>query len=348
MPVSTIEWEGDFNGSVKIVDQTILPGELKYISCHDVETVWDAIKKLKVRGAPAIGIAAAMGTFIGIRKIETDSVSEFLNKFEDVISYIGSSRPTAVNLFNALERMKKTVNINENKSVKEIKNILLEEAIKICDEDKVSCRSIGTHGAALIKDGMGIITHCNAGGLATADFGTALAPMFTAKEQGKKIHVFVDETRPLLQGARLTAWELMNAEIDATLICDNMAAHVMKNKKVDCVIVGADRIASNGDAANKIGTYGLSILAKEHNIPFYVAAPVSTFDFNIQSGDEIPIEERQPEEVTEGFGMRTAPQGVKVFNPAFDVTPAANIAAIITEHGIIEKPNKEKIKTLID
>ena len=345
MPVPTVEWEGNFDGKIKMVDQTILPDELKFIYCEDINTVWDAIKKLKVRGAPAIGIAAAMGAFIGARNIRTDDNNEFLNKFEDVMSYIGSSRPTAVNLFTALDRMKKAANSN-NKSVLEIKNVLLNEAISIWKEDKESCRKIGLNGSEFIKDGMGIITHCNAGGLATADYGTALAVMFTANEQRKKIHVFVDETRPLLQGARITAWELMNENIDATLICDNMAAHVMKNKKVDCVVVGADRIALNGDAANKIGTYGLSILAKEHNIPFYVAAPISTFDFNISSGDEIPIEERDEEEVTNGFGKRTAPKGVKVFNPAFDVTPAKNITAIITEKGVVKDPCIDKIKKL--
>lgn len=346
MPVSTVKWEGNFDGKIKIVDQTILPDELKFIYCEDIETVWDAIKKLKVRGAPAIGIAAAMGAFIGARNIETDDFDDFLKKFEGVMSYIGSSRPTAVNLFTALDRMKKAANSNNNKSVLDIKNILLNEAINIWKEDKESCRKIGLYGSEFIKDGMGIITHCNAGGLATADYGTALAVMFTANEQRKKIHVFVDETRPLLQGARLTAWELMNENIDATLICDNMAAYVMKNKKVDCVVVGADRIALNGDAANKIGTYGLSILAKEHNIPFYVAAPISTFDFNISSGDEIPIEERNEEEVTKGFGKRTAPLGVKVFNPAFDVTPAKNITSIITEKGVIKDLCIDKIKKL--
>lgn len=346
MTVDTITWEGDIKGKIKMVDQTILPEEFKYIYCNDTESVWDAIKKLKVRGAPAIGIAAAMGTIIGIRDIESEDYEEFTSKLDNVLSYLGSSRPTAVNLFTSIERMKKTAVDNSKKTVKEIKKILFNEAIKIYNEDKISCRKIGGYGAELIKDGMGILTHCNAGGLATADYGTALAVMFSAKEQGKKIHVFADETRPLLQGSRLTTWELMQAEIDVTLICDNMAAYVMKKGKIDCVIVGADRIALNGDAANKIGTYGLSILAKDHNIPFYVAAPVSTFDFKIKSGDEIPIEERGAEEITEGFGKRTAPIGVKVLNPAFDVTPACNITAIITEKGVIKNPDKNKIEKL--
>jgi methylthioribose-1-phosphate isomerase len=236
---------------------------------------------------------------------------------------------------------------NKNKSVQEIKESLLQEAIKIQNEDKIICRQIGENGSVFIKDGYGILTHCNAGGLATADYGTALAVMFKANEQGKRIKVFADETRPLLQGARLTAWELMHAGIDVTLICDNMAAYVMKLGKIQCVIVGADRIAANGDTANKIGTYGVSILAKEHGIPFYVAAPVSTFDLSMQSGSDIPIEERSPEEVTFGFGKRTAPEGVKVFNPAFDVTPANNIAAIITEKGVIKNPSVENIQRVL-
>ncbi len=347
MTISTIEWEGDENGSIKLVEQTILPGELKYINCGDTKSIWDAIKRLGVRGAPAIGIAAGMGAYLGAREIKTDSSAEFLDKFDEALKYIGSSRPTAVNLFNSLDRMKKVADQSKDKSVSEIKTSLFNEALKIHTEDKECCRNIGKHGATLIKDGMGVLTHCNAGGLATADYGTALAVMFSANEQGKNIKVFADETRPLLQGARLTTWELMQAGIDVTLICDNMAGHVMKLGKIDCVVVGADRIASNGDAANKIGTYSVSILAKEHNIPFYIAAPKSTFDFEIQTGEQIPIEERGSEEVTEGFGKRTAPNDVKVFNPAFDVTPAANIAAIITERGVIHNPNTENIKAML-
>lgn len=346
MPVSTIEWEGDYDGRVKIVEQTVLPDELKYIYCEDIEDIWDAIKQLKVRGAPAIGIAAAMGTFIGARAIKSDSVDEFRQKLEDVMEYLGSSRPTAVNLFTSLTRMRRVANKGSAQSVAEIQRDLLDESIRIHSEDKEACRNIGRNGSQFIKNGMGILTHCNAGGLATADYGTALAVIFTAYEDGKDIHVFVDETRPLLQGARLTAWELMNAGVDATLICDNMAAYVMREKSVDCVVVGADRIASNGDAANKIGTYGLSILAKEHGIPFYVAAPISTFDFDIESGSGIPIEERDADEVTNGFGKMTAPKGVKVFNPAFDVTPAENITAIITEKCVVEKPDQAKIAAL--
>ena len=347
MPLPTIEWEGDINGRIKLIDQTLLPLELKYVYCEDIKSIWHAIKTLMIRGAPAIGIAGTMGIVLGIKNINTSDINTFLNELKRVKDYLGSSRPTAINLFWGLARMERVALENKNKPVKEIKDILLKEAIKIQNEDKEICRKIGENGVALIKDGNGVLTHCNAGGLATADYGTALAVMFKAKEQGKRFKVFSDETRPLLQGARLTAWELIHAGIDVTLICDNMAAHVMKLGKIQCVIVGADRIAANGDTANKIGTYGVSILAKEHGIPFYVAAPVSTFDLNIKSGNEIPIEERSPEEVTSGFGKRTAPEGVKVFNPAFDVTPAKNITAIITEKGVINNPSTENIQRII-
>jgi methylthioribose-1-phosphate isomerase len=347
MPLPTIEWEGGINGRIRLIDQTLLPTELKYVFCEDLKSIWHAIKTLMVRGAPAIGIAAATGVLLGVKDIRVNDVSAFLKELKNITSYLGSSRPTAVNLFWGLARMEQAAYKNKNKSVQEIKESLLQEAIKIQNEDKIICRQIGENGSVFIKDGYGILTHCNAGGLATADYGTALAVMFKANEQGKRIKVFADETRPLLQGARLTAWELMHAGIDVTLICDNMAAYVMKLGKIQCVIVGADRIAANGDTANKIGTYGVSILAKEHGIPFYVAAPVSTFDLSMQSGSDIPIEERSPEEVTFGFGKRTAPEGVKVFNPAFDVTPANNIAAIITEKGVIKNPSVENIQRVL-
>jgi methylthioribose-1-phosphate isomerase len=347
MPLPTIEWEGDISGRVRLIDQTLLPTELKFVYCEDIKSIWHAIKTLMVRGAPAIGIAAAMGVVLGIKDIHAKNTDAFLKELKQATTYLGTSRPTAVNLFWGLARMERVAQENKGKSVQEIKEILLHEALKIQNEDKVICRQIGENGVGLIKDGSGILTHCNAGGLATADYGTALAVLFKAKEQGKRIAVYADETRPLLQGARLTAWELLHAGIDVTLICDNMAAHVMKLGKVQCVIVGADRIAANGDTANKIGTFGVSILAKEHGIPFYVAAPVSTFDLTIKSGDEIPIEERSPEEVTNGFGKRTAPEGIKVFNPAFDVTPAKNITAIITEKGVIQKPSVENIRRVL-
>lgn len=347
MPLPTIEWEGDVNGRIRLIDQTVLPTELKFVYCEDIKSIWHAIKTLMVRGAPAIGIAGAMGVVLGVKDIQGESAETFLKELKQVTAYLAASRPTAVNLFWGLTRMERIAQENLDKSVLEIKEALLQEALRIQNDDKIICRQIGENGVGLIKDGNGILTHCNAGGLATADYGTALAVLFKAKEQGKHIKVYADETRPLLQGARLTAWELVHAGIDVTLICDNMAGHVMKLGKVQCVIVGADRIAANGDTANKIGTYSVSILAKEHGIPFYVAAPVSTFDLSIKSGDEIPIEERSPEEITSGFGKRTAPEGVKVFNPAFDVTPARNITAIITEKGIIHNPSRENIQCLL-
>lgn len=347
MPLPTIEWEGGIHGRIRLIDQTLLPSELKYVYCEDVKSIWHAIKTLMVRGAPAIGIAGAMGVVLGAKDINTGNVDTFLQELKRITTYLGSSRPTAVNLFWGITRMERIAQGKNGNSVQKIKELLLEEALKIQNEDKAICRQIGENGAGFIKDGSSILTHCNAGGLATADYGTALAVLFKAKEQGKKIKVYADETRPLLQGSRLTAWELMHAGIDVTLICDNMAAHVMKQGKVQGVIVGADRIAANGDTANKIGTYGVSILAKEHGIPFYVAAPVSTFDLGIKSGDNIPIEERSPEEVTNGFGKRTAPEGVNVFNPAFDVTPAKNITAIITEKGVISRPSYESIQQIL-
>lgn len=343
MPIPTIEWN---DGKVKLIDQTLLPNELKYIDCETVEQVWDAIKILKVRGAPAIGIAGALGAVLGIYKSNAKDYASFKDQLDKITSYIASSRPTAVNLFWALDRIKATADANKGKDIPQLKNILLDEAQKIIDEDKAMCRAIGEHGATLIKDGDTILTHCNAGGLATADYGTALAVIFKAHEQGKHIKVFADETRPLLQGARLTAWELMQAGIDVTLICDNMSAQVMKEGKINCVVVGADRIASNGDTANKIGTYGVAVLAKEHKIPFYIAAPTSTLDMSLATGDLIPIEQRKAEEITEGFGRRTAPEGVKVYNPAFDVTPARLIDGIITEKGIARKPYTESLSAL--
>ena len=344
MPVPTIEWKGNLDGCVRLIDQTRLPNEYALEDCHDVESVWQAIKQLKVRGAPAIGIAAGMGAVLGARDSTAADFDAFFADLTEVTDYLATSRPTAVNLFWALKRMKNTAEANRDRPVPEIKQILLREAKEILEEDRRMCRAIGRNGAPFIEDGSGVLTHCNAGGLATGDYGTALAVMFAAHEDGKRFHVFADETRPLLQGARLTTWELMQAGIDVTLICDNMAASVMREGKVDCVIVGADRIAANGDTANKIGTYGVAILAKEHGIPFYVAAPSSTFDLSIPDGSHIPIEERGAEEVTEGFGRRTAPQDVKVYSPAFDVTPSPYLRAIITERGIIEHPDAEKVK----
>jgi len=347
MPVPTIEWVGGVDGHARLIDQTLLPIDYTLIDVSDIGAMWEAIKVLRVRGAPAIGVAAAFGTIIGIQDSTATAYDAFHADLAKATDYLATSRPTAVNLFWALDRMKRVADANRHMTVPLLKERLLDEALAICEEDKATCRAIGRHGAELIGDGDGVLTHCNAGGLATADYGTALAVMFAAHEQGRAFHVFADETRPLLQGARLTAWELMQAEIDVTLICDNMAAQVMREGRVQLVVVGADRIAANGDAANKIGTYGVAILAKEHGIPFYVAAPVSTFDLTLDTGDAIPIEERGADEVTQGFGRRTAPEGVKVYSPAFDVTPARYIAGIITERGIIRPVNGESVHAML-
>ncbi|MFW6163726.1 MAG: S-methyl-5-thioribose-1-phosphate isomerase [Planctomycetota bacterium] len=347
MPVPTIEWVGGVDGHARMIDQTLLPTEFKQIDVMDVEAMWEAIKVLRVRGAPAIGIAAAFGTVLGIQDSKATTWDGFRDDLLRTTDYLATARPTAVNLFWALERMKRVAEEHRHMSVPVLKERLLDEALAILEEDKATCRAIGRHGAELVGDGAGILTHCNAGGLATADYGTALAVMFAAHEQGKALHVFADETRPLLQGARLTTWELMQTGIDVTLICDNMAAQVLREGKVDLVVVGADRIAANGDAANKIGTYGVAILAKEHGVPFYVAAPASTFDLSLATGDEIPIEERGAEEVTEGFGRRTAPEGCKVYSPAFDVTPARYITAIITDRGLIQPVDAESVRAVV-
>lgn len=346
MTVETIRWVGGLGGYIELVDQTLLPGEFKYIQCRTLEEVWEAIKVLRVRGAPAIGIAVAMGLVLGVQDSEAGTFDDFLVELRQAKGYLETSRPTAVNLFWALERMERTAVENRRMSVGELKARLLDEAHAILEEDRQTCRAIGRNGAALLKDGDAVLTHCNAGGLATADYGTVHAVLLAAKEQGKTIRAYADETRPLLQGARLTMWELRQAGIPATLICDSMAAVVMREGRVDAVIVGADRIAANGDVANKIGTYALSVLAKEHGLPFYVAAPVSTFDLTIEDGSGIPIEQRSPEEVTSWGGRRIAPEDVDVYNPAFDVTPAANITAIITEKGVIERPSAAKIAHL--
>ncbi|MGG3737751.1 S-methyl-5-thioribose-1-phosphate isomerase [Aeribacillus pallidus] len=334
------------NGTVTILDQTKLPNETVFLSLTTIEEVWDAIKKLKVRGAPAIGIAAAYGLLLGIQHASEESFPAFFEELKKQAEYLASSRPTAVNLFWALNRMTERAKKEKHRPIAEIKQALEEEAHTIRTEDEEVCRSIGEHALTLLKDGMGVLTHCNAGGIATAKYGTALAPLYLAKEKGWNIRVYADETRPLLQGARLTTWELMQAGIDVTLITDNMAAMVMQKGWVQAVIVGCDRVAANGDTANKIGTYGLALLAKAHNIPFYVAAPLSTIDLQTKTGDEIPIEERESMEVTHGFGKQTAPEGVKVFNPAFDVTPHELITAIITEKGIVQGNYEQELQAL--
>lgn len=329
--IPTIEWK---DGIVMMLDQTRLPFETVYQECRDYRTVARGIRELWVRGAPAIGIAAAMGLALGAKEIQASSFDEFWTEFGKICDEIASTRPTAVNLFWAIERIKKTVQANRDKGVDAISGLLLEESQRMIEEDIATNKKIGMFGAELISDGDTIITHCNAGSIATAGYGTAEGVMRAAVEQGKKIHVYVDETRPVLQGARLTAWELMEENIPCTLITDNMAGYFMYHDMIDIAVVGADRIAKNGDVANKIGTYSLAVLCKEHGIPFYVAAPLSTIDFSIESGYEIPIEERDPKEVTHVLGrFQIAPDGVQVANPAFDITPARYITAIITEKG---------------
>lgn len=333
-----VTWVGGLDGFLRLIDQTLLPGELRYVDCHDVPTVWEAIKQLRVRGAPAIGIAAAMGVVLGVRDFVDTDTDTFFARLRETADYLRTSRPTAVNLFWALERMEKAAAGWQGQPLRQVANNLLAEAERIRTEDAAMCKAIGEHGATLIPQGAGVLTHCNAGALATADHGTALSVIFQAHALGKNIHVFADETRPLLQGSRLTAWELVQRGVPATLLCDNMAAMVMRQEKIQAVVVGADRITANGDTANKIGTYGVAVLARAHGIPFYVAAPSSTFDFSLATGAQIPIEERDPKEITQGFGKITAPAGVGVYNPAFDVTPHDYIAAFITEVGVIRPP----------
>jgi len=344
MAINTIVW---IKGTVKLIDQTKLPGKLVYIHCRDVKRMWDAIKRLEVRGAPAIGVAAAFGVLLGIKTFKSNDRKKFDKHFEDTCVYLSTARPTAVNLFNMLDEMREVVKIHAHVSVEDIKGLLYQRAMEIFKEDCRVCRVMGKYGAALIKNGARVLTVCNAGALATADYGTALGVMYAAKEAKTKFSVYACETRPLLQGARLTTWELLREKIDTTLICDNMAATLMKQGKVDIIFTGADRVASNGDSANKIGTYMLAVLAKYHNIPFYIVAPQSTFDMKIKSGKEIPIEERKAHEVTNIGGYITAPKKVKVFNPAFDVTDASLIAGIVTEHGIIRPPFVKNIKKTI-
>ncbi|QDV49058.1 S-methyl-5-thioribose-1-phosphate isomerase [Gimesia fumaroli] len=341
--VATMRWVGGTDGYLKMIDQTLLPTEFREIECRDVETVWEAIKKLRVRGAPAIGIAAAYGVVLALQTGAGTERPDFDQRLIEAATYLSESRPTAVNLFWALERMQKLAESSPDLSNPEMHKLLLEEAQLIEVEDLKMCHQIGEVGAELLSKGDGVLTHCNAGGLATSGGGTALAVFFEAARQGKQIHVYADETRPLLQGARLTTWELMQRGIPVTLISDSMAGWVMKEQKIQAVVTGADRIAANGDAANKIGTYSVALLASLHDIPFYIAAPSSTFDLSLESGEEIPIEERLPEEITNGFGKQTAPDGVDVYNPAFDVTPAKYIQGIITERGLIEPVTKEEV-----
>lgn len=330
-----------------IIDQTKLPNEVEILSLRDQKEIWEAIYLLKVRGAPAIGVAAAIGVYLAALDIQESEYAAFAEAFHKAKEYLASSRPTAVNLFWALDRMEKVVLDNAGQSVDKIKQLLHDEAIAIRDEDIWVCRMLGEYGLSLIKDGDGILTHCNAGQLATAKYGTALAPIHVGREKGMHFKVFTDETRPLLQGARLSSFELSSNGVDTTVICDNMASQVMKNGWVQAIFVGCDRVAANGDAANKIGTSGVAILAKHYGIPFYVCAPTSTIDMSITEGKDIPIEERPAHEVTEmWYAKRMAPKNVKVYNPAFDVSEHELITAIITEYGIARPPYSQSLKEI--
>jgi methylthioribose-1-phosphate isomerase len=338
--VATVEY---VNGVVRLIDQRRLPREEVCIECGDYQTVAEAIKTLAVRGAPAIGVTAALGLAIGARAIEAEDFEHFWARFTEVCAVMAATRPTAVNLFWAIARMKACAQAHRQLSMAEVKACLEQEALDIMAQDIAHNRRMGLHGQALIPDQARILTHCNAGALATAGYGTALGVIRAAVEQGKRVQVIADETRPVLQGARLTAWELHKDGIPVTLIADNMAASLMRRGMIDLVIVGADRIAANGDVANKIGTYGVAVMAHTHGIPFYVAAPLSTIDGSLSCGDDIPIEERQPDEVTHLGGRQIAPTGIMVLNPAFDVTPHAYVQAIITEVGVLRPPLDQSI-----
>ncbi|NOS99264.1 MAG: S-methyl-5-thioribose-1-phosphate isomerase [Phycisphaerales bacterium] len=349
-----IDWTGDVDGCIVMIDQTLLPNERRIIECRDTRSVHDAIRRLAVRGAPAIGVAGAFGAILAAREAAIGDRTGFLQRFNAICDHLAAARPTGANLRWAVNRMKhRAASICTSSSPSaaadpcEIARALLNEARAIRDEDAAMCRAIGRFGEPLIPDGGGVMTYCNAGALATAEYGTALAPMYEAQSRGRRFTVFANETRPLLQGARLTAWELSRAGVDVVLICDNMAAQVMKERRVQLVITGADRIAANGDTANKIGTYGLAQLARAHDIPFYVAAPSSTFDLSIAAGDAIPIEQRDPGEIREPFGVSIAPKMVSCYCPAFDVTPAELIRGIITERGIIHPVTPARVAAMI-
>lgn len=341
--IQTIKW---INNKVVMIDQTRLPTEEVYREYENYKDVAQAIKNMVIRGAPAIGVAAAMGIALGVQSISADSYEEFSVKMKEILEEMSKTRPTAVNLFWAIEEMRRCAEANKHLPIPQLKEVLKNRALQIRDEDIQINKILGKYGAQLIKSGDTILTHCNAGALATAGYGTALGVIRAAHEEGKQIHVFVDETRPFLQGSRLTAWELAKENIPLTLITDNMAGYFMRKGKINLILVGADRIAANGDVANKIGTYSLAVLAKEHRIPFYVAAPISTLDLSIRSGDQIPIEERNPQEVTQIAGKQIAPEAIQVANPAFDVTPHGYITAIITEKGIAWPPYEESLAKL--
>jgi methylthioribose-1-phosphate isomerase len=336
--IETIEWTPD---GVVMIDQTRLPRETVFVTCRDYLEVAEAIRSMIIRGAPAIGVAAAMGVAIGALKSDNLEID-----MPVICDTLAKTRPTAVNLFWAIDRMKRVYAETKSASLADIRARLVKEAALVREEDIAINEAIGKHGADLVPDGKTVLTHCNAGALATAGFGTALGVIRAAVQMGKKIDVFADETRPFLQGARLTAWELQRDGIDTTLITDNMAGHFLKSGRIGCVVVGADRIAGNGDVANKIGTYSVAVLAKENNVPFYVAAPISTLDLTLTSGEQIPIEERAAKEVTHIQGVHMAPDGIKVANPAFDVTPNRYVTAIITEKGVARAPFTESLQKL--
>jgi methylthioribose-1-phosphate isomerase len=346
--IKTVEWTDE---GVRMIDQRLLPTEEKYLMFRSCEEVADAIKQMVVRGAPAIGVSAAMGIALGSMQSVGTSVADLEDDFDYFCDVMSRTRPTAVNLFWAIERMRERFRREKaaGSDSEKIKAALIEETRKIFDEDIASNRALGRFGGELIPDGATVLTHCNAGALATAgDYGTALGVVRGARDAGKRVAVIADETRPFLQGARLTAWELHKDEIPVTIITDNMAGHVMKQGKIDCVVVGADRIAANGDTANKIGTYMVAVLARQHGVPFYVAAPISTVDLSLSTGEQIPIEERDAREVTHIREQRLAPEGVPVHNPAFDVTPSDFIAAIITDRGVARPPYVDSLKRIVE
>ena len=346
MTVETLVWVGDRPGHVRMIEQTKLPAEYELLNVESVDQMVDAIYRLAVRGAPAIGVAAGYGVLLGVQGLEGLSGEEMMGRTREIAATLAKARPTAVNLFWALDRCvaRAQREFDAGASGDAIRDALFDEAHTIFREDQTTCEALGRHGAELIRDAGTYLTHCNAGALATANTGTALAPFYEASRQGKKIMVYADETRPLLQGARLTAWELMQGGVDVTLITDSMAGRVMFEGRIDGVFVGSDRIARNGDVCNKIGTYSVAVLAKEHGVPFYAVAPLSTFDRELTSGDQIPIEERPAQEITHGFGKQTAPDGCRVYNPAFDVTPARLVTGIVTEVGVIEHPTQASVE----
>jgi len=344
--IQTLEWSGNAaTGHLRLLDQTLLPGETTYLDCRDTQMVHDAIRRLVVRGAPAIGVAAAYGMVLAAQFLP--NTHDFHTGIEAAAEYLEGSRPTAVNLSWAARRMFARAQNTLSDDYNYLRSALLDEARKIHAEDQAMCHAIGLHALPLVRRYRGVLTHCNAGALATTGIGTATAGLYLAHQAGHALTVYCDETRPLLQGARLTAWELAQAGLDVVLITDSMAAQVLREGRVQMVIVGADRIAANGDTANKIGTYGLAIAAARHGVPFYVAAPTSTFDLSLPGGESIPIEQRATEEITEGFGRRTAPVNIRAYNPAFDVTPADLITAIVTDRGLISPVNKETVRNTV-